>query len=842
MNEKFWNDTLSLIDEKFTNEAAEHIAVENALENESISVDTHAEPLSLQPQKRSYKGLIAGLAATAAAAGITTAVLLNLNTGELTQSSSGISSAIDLSKPESSSYIVESDEGGFSDEVLNHSNYSMDITMFKTCFEYIWQETENSGSEYRLSLQEDDFFNLFGRRMIGLRADDKGWYILCEYYGDTDFGNDLLFIPRSDPETMYHYSDAENAVVNQPNCKYKAQYKLTSVSLENPTKLGTAGLQFFCEKYGAAIERFTDITAEFDGQPYTTNADLPPSGNITVTYITEDIIKFTEVLYPAENPTPESAMLFEITLTKNAGNSWVQYSAECLGLRDKYTLPEEKTLYYSGFDFDVLESSFFGVWYNEFFDWHIQFGYSEDCFNEGNFYPLSVFSDGTGSYLSGINGGMGFAYFIPKSNPNVMYYYTDLGGDETLIDNPVQIFRRTSAGAMWNKYPTKLSVLGMKYLESGRAGEVIKLDLPETVTDSSGEQWVYQNAFLSDEAAYNPYYLIDRNGGNRTDNILLAAKYYLKSELDELGWHTPETAARYFTLEFDYTTREFVRAYDWGDSIQDFALETEFSKQVIENAKADFADDYYCDSWRNMTAVDSWYKIGSDGTCFALRDLREAYHESHNGVKTYTELFYNANDGTGFRIVYSTNDIVTLKYYLEDYGYAYLYSSDFEGGANIIRVSSTGEIETVYIPKEQFGEMNWEGHYLLCTNNDSVKFVLNLLTMQPAEDYPEEGDITGVFIPAEAEWLFIGGAKWVSAAPIPDLKWIYELGITEADLGEIVGEVRVKVPKNTDGIEDGSATGLKAGTALYSVKSRGDILAVYNERNELEFYYKWVEG
>ncbi|MGN0650585.1 MAG: hypothetical protein ACI4KM_09135 [Oscillospiraceae bacterium] len=840
MSEKFWSDSLSQIDEKFTDEAAEHIIAATDADSPETSGAAVAELPEIKSEKRLRKGVFAGILAAAAAVGIITTIMLNRNTGELTESSSGVS-AIDLSKPESSSYAVESDSGAFPESVLDPDNYSMDIAMFKTCFEYIWQETENSGNEYKLSLLEDDFFNLFGRRMIGLRADDKGWYILCDYYGGSDFGNDLLFIPRSDPETMYHYSDAENAVVNQPNCRYKANYKLTSVSLENPTRLGTAGLQFFCEKYGADIERFTDITAEFDGQTYTTNADLQHSGNITVTYITEDIIKFTEVLYPAENPTPESAMLFEITLTKNADNAWVQYSAECLGLRDKYTLPEEKTLYYSGFDFDVLERSFFGVWYNEFFDWRIQFSYSEDCFNVGNFYPLSVFSDAAGSYISGINGGMGFAFFVPESNPNVMYYYTDLGEGETLIDEPVQIFRKTSSCVVWNKYPAKLSVLGMRYLESGRAGEVIKLELPETITDSSGEQWVYQNAFLSDEVAYNPYYLIDRNGGGKTDNILLAAKYYLLYELDELGGHTPETTARYFTLEFDYTTKEFICSYDWGDSIQDFDKETEFSKQVIENARADFADDYYCDSWRTATVIDSWYRIGFDGTCFALRNLREAYH----GDKIYTELFYNANNGTGFRLVYSTNDIVTLKYMLEDYGYAYLYSSDFEGGANIIRVSSAGEVETAYIPKEQFGEMNWQGQYLLCTENDSVKFALNLLTMQPAEDYPEEydtSDTTGGFIPDETEWLFIGGAKWASAATIPDLKWVYELGITEADLGEIAGEVRVKVPKNTDGIEDGSATGLQAGTPLYSVKSRGDILAFYNERNELEFYYKWVEG
>ena len=46
MSEKFWNDTLSMIDEKFTDEAAEHITAESAEDYENISIDTHAESLS----------------------------------------------------------------------------------------------------------------------------------------------------------------------------------------------------------------------------------------------------------------------------------------------------------------------------------------------------------------------------------------------------------------------------------------------------------------------------------------------------------------------------------------------------------------------------------------------------------------------------------------------------------------------------------------------------------------------------------------------------------------------------------------------------------------------------
>lgn len=838
MSEKFWNETLSQLDEKFTDEAAEHILADKSAAKSDGGV--HAEPLELRGKKRSHIGLIAGIAAAAAAAaavGITTAVSLNRDSGELVQSSSGASSAVDLSKPETASYSPETDDGGFSENVLNAGNYSMDIAIFNNCFSYDWQETENSGNTYALSLQKDDFFNLFGRRMAGLMQDDKGWYILCEYYGDSGSDGELLFIPRGEPNTMYHYSDVKTAVVNQPDRKYEAQNKLIGVSLDYPSKLGTAGVQFFCDKYGISAERFDSVTAEFDGQTYTAGGGMPYSGGATVTYLFDETVKFTKFLYPEENPAPEKAVPFEITLAKTGGE-WVFKGAERVVLNENNALPGDDKLQHGEFDFNVLENSFFGVWYNEVFDRSVKFSYSEDNFNHIGFYPSCVFEDESGSYLSGINGGMGFAYFIPKNNPDIMYYYFDLCGDERLIDDYDLIFRRTAAGVVWSNYPTKLSVLGMRYLESGRAGEAVHLDLPDTVTDSGGNQWVYQQPTLGDAKVYSPFYLIDRNGDNRTSNFLFAAKYYLQSELDESGWHTDETSARYFTLEFDYTTKEFIRSYDWGDSIQDFALETDFSKRVIENAKADFSDGFYYDRWQTMTAVDSWYKIGADGSCFALRDLREA-GASHGA---YTELFYNANDGEGFKLVYSTNDIVTLKYYLEEYGYAFLYSSDFNGGAYITRVSSRGEAETAYIPKEQFGEMHWKEPYLLCADNNNIKFALDLLTMQPAEDYPEESDVTGsADVPAESEWLFFNGVKWVSANT-PDLQWIYELGITEEDLGEIMGEVSVRVPKASDGFEDGSATALQAGTALYSVKTRGDIIAVYNEHNELEFYYKWVEG
>lgn len=683
MNEKFWYETLSQIDEKFTDEAAEHIlAAETAAEQ-------RAEPLKLSRRKRPMWGVAAGAAAVLAV-GVFTAVILNRG-AVIAEPSSVAGSAVDLSKPESSAQTdtpenssqSEAAEGGFAEFVLDPANYSMDIEIFAEHFSRLWLETENTGGTYALSIHCDDFFNLYGRRIVGFAEDDSGWYMLCDFYGRPSSENELFYIPRSSVKSMYQYSSPKSAQIASPNAVYEALNTLDgSAPDDKPTDIGMAGLQFLCAQKGIDIELIYSLYAEHNSLHGTL------SRTISLIKNDENRIDFTAVLYPADASESENAALFGFTLMRTDGE-WAVIGSERIGGYEDLLLPTE---YDYTYDFAALENAFFGAWREEGSDSAVVFSYAEDIFNEQSFYPLGVFSDERGTYLYGVGGGAGFMYFVPSEKPDMMYEYFDLGGESRELFKPDRVYYRTAAPFVWSKYPTKLSVLGLRYLELGGAGEVIKLNFPEEATDSSGVRWTKTPAdgMLVE---YAPYYLLDRSSGGKTDNILAAAKYY---------GDTQETS-RYFVFEFDYATNEPIACFDWGDMIEDFGMETEFSREVLAKAIAECGADYP-DNWRTRTIIDARHMKAENGACFAQRQLRAV----QNQEKVYIEIFFNANNGEGFKLVYSTNDNVNLVMIDDDCTHAYLYQSDNAGGAYILRVSSSGELARTYLSQTQLKKTSWD--------------------------------------------------------------------------------------------------------------------------------------
>ncbi len=661
INEKKWEEALEKIDEKYIDKAIEEMA-------------SHSDEARITAEKSFNKGIriakiaggiaasvavIAGVGAIMNANGITISELWEMRPSEVTTTTSTMPDITDTTTSTPVSDITTTPPVSDTEETDVPDDTPETILTGKS---FITQNGYEYSFSYEFTKKYDETRGIMSKlimEVVDLKNDN-------EHICDDDI-TDLSIV--GDNIEIYNEENTYNCVELQ--VFEMSGYDLVHINI--PHKIEG-------QSYGADNQSVFLVMTENDDGTYSFKDIKAPDGN--------DFECYPNSVYKLKDD--DVIIIYDGYISKNAYKvdienlRFTEYQISDIDsdeaniadiIADLEPLSAEE-------EFSIYENHFYGKWelaytglsgrYPHDGMENRDFSYYGDTSTESwGSYERGFYEDETGWYMTGLNGGIGNAHFIPKNDPDTMYFYQEMPcqknqyyciftRDESQEENDTSI----SAGSLNNIGLRKLQhITGCDLSILNTEDGILKLD--------DGSEWT---------TATNLYYGTGKTYLNEISEsrIRVSKRYFTTDEslYDPFtDTNAPYPEMQYVTFTIDKTDGQWKLAsadrYDRTLETPE-GLTTEYTEKYLAEAerirnednipdlKAVIKVEYFTDSTGHYYA---FRRIGINHALYL--EAGELYY--FNGVEYELMQTYDNYAEVAF-----LNDIIYVSHYSEEYDEQYL--------------------------------------------------------------------------------------------------------------------------------------------------------------------------
>ncbi len=379
--------------------------------------------------------------------------------------------------------------------------------------------------------------------------------------------------------------------------------------------------------------------------------------------------------------------------------------------------------------FSIYENYFYGEWTLAYTGVSDRYGndsadgrsfsyYGNSSFESWSSYERGFDEDETGWYMSGLNGGVGNAHFIPKDNPNIMYFYEEVPCQKNQY-NYIFVREEPETEYDFSIKPGSLNSIGLRKLQN-----ITGCDLSVTAAEDGiirlddGSSWA---------AVSNLYYGTGKTYLNEIseNRIRISQRYFNEEEKlhdPYLDTYPPYPEMQYLTFTIDKIDGEWqLTATDRYDP----CLETH------EGMPTEFTEKYFSDSDKMSNdipdlkaVIEVEYFTDSTGHYYAFRriGINQALHLEagelyyFNGVEYELLATYDSYAEVAF-----LNDVVYVSYCNHEYDEQHLeyYSKTSIMGLNGNGITLKGAGLSSFVTMENCIV------YTCTPNGEMVHYIIN---------------------------------------------------------------------------------------------------------------------
>ena len=689
--EKFWDDTMEKLDERLINKAAEELKNEDLSEDEYYGARVEKIPVSRKSVFPVAPVVAAAAAVCLIVGGVFAVRNLPIGTGKPSEGSeTGISDDLTITTAPVTTTVVSKEETTAAEdkgEIVGQVQWGSDseeemrLDLYEYYFFGEWQEKE-SEETFKLNYYED--FITSECSFIGFNETDTE----VSLYFSTFEKKYTCIISKSNTNIMYIYgtdvsSDDDN--IYESDLLYTC-YRLSAGNDEekdiiNSSKEESVGLGYFGKikllQYLASLETvsrnygesalyaltsktlYNEETGYYKSE-FAKNKTDKKCYFCVFTWSDESIA--IEIPYsPIYGGETVNMFIYtelkdgEWVITDVRGNDKRVYTI--VGESDEVISAEkiqEIANQTGSFDFGLLERSFYGHWdiaqAGNGSEEKMKITYNSDFFIRGYVYPSCFYEDENCYYLLYMGGGMGQLLLIDKSNPDIMYSYTDL----EFMDTP----KNSGAVYIRNEFVElnlditngcALSLLGLMKFKNDYG---LDLSAEDSFTDEDGYTWVHGEATWGE--GYGDIYL-----NEITDNSVVFSKRYYRNDLVqeaavEEEHHIPSDMSvyQYFRITAEKQNGEYAIV-----SREKYAEEMLKDREKMSTKWLTLADEQ-TEQINNMieeenlgdlssTVIATSFYTDLSGCYYALREMGNNMGQ----VLQYSELYYYNGNGNGYELI-----------------------------------------------------------------------------------------------------------------------------------------------------------------------------------------------
>jgi len=406
INEKKWEEALEKIDEKYIDEAAEEAFLHSA-EDEVIPVNKGIQIAKIAGGIAASLAVIIGIGALMKTNGITIGELWEMRPSETTTSTMPYVTNVSISQPVS--------------EITTDTTTEDSTVPEEIIPETILVEKNFSTEKYNYTFSYN-FTQKFGPTR-GIMSNPK--------IDVTDSENRIIC---SDDITDLSVVGNDIEIFNEENTFNCVELQVFTMSdydlvhINIPHKIEG-------QSYGADNQSIFLIMTKEDDENYSFKDIKAPDGSDFECY-PNAVYKLkgedTIVIYNGFNT--KTAYKIDTETLRFTETALSDIDSDETDLADIFANSEPLS---QEENFAVYENYFYGEWSfaytgvsNRYADSGMEnrsFSYYGDTSTESwSSYERGFYEDETGWYMTGLNGGVGNAHFIPKNNPDTMYFYSEI--------------------------------------------------------------------------------------------------------------------------------------------------------------------------------------------------------------------------------------------------------------------------------------------------------------------------------------------------------------------------------------------------------------------------------
>lgn len=534
--------------------------------------------------------------------------------------------------------------------------FSRGTQIFEDVFYGLWECTYGGTADTDRTEELDLKFSYYGDASFGswgnydsrIAEDENGWYISGINGGE----GVLHYVPKDDPKTMYCLPCAIEP--SWPKSEYFKVYKKVvggnNFVIEGGS-LTYRGVWKFEEQTGLNIADMGDVVTDDSGKQWQSWYNLgkygtgqiilnpynPADNRISWSLLYCDA-EFDTINYQATDEEPPVSYLtftadkingkWEVTSIVPTPEIPVTEDTNVLNISDLRMLSNNS---------EIFEDIFYGRWTNQ--NHHMlefEFAYTGDASAEySSRYTDYVSEDAQGWYMTGTAGGLGTLMFVPRDNPEIMYYYNDFGETVNMNDYNGIFYKEPT------EYTTEISN-GCSLSKRGidRIHELIGYHIgltPQEVVDKNGKKWQkwYDREKMNEGKTYLKKY---------SENEIEYSLLYGDGEFDLPSFDTSEGYPEICYLSFraekingEWQITEISRYDERLESLMVDGMYSEYANIVKE--KSEMLNQTVSDP-ANLSniIIDVEYFPLNDGHYYALRSIRTSWQL---GPEHYELYYYN---------------------------------------------------------------------------------------------------------------------------------------------------------------------------------------------------------
>ncbi len=402
-------------------------------------------------------------------------------------------------------YPLDKDESLIDLEALETE---LNTEIFETVFYGQWKRDFAEGDKDILNFTYfgDNSFEEWSRLTGNIAETEDGWYMTGINGGEFT----TMYVPKNDTSIMYSYGGYIQPLAK---CAYGTVYKrydnisdYRNLTLDEAGSLTARGIYKLEELTGYSIFNTPDTLTDTNGKIWKkwTHQGEYGTGKVFLNSYSDTKIIYSRLycdneydIESYEEYTAAPAKYITITAEKKNGEWSI---TEVKDFADIPVDSDSSVIDMSALDFsfntELFESVFYGKWTSATRSAVFNFTYYGDGSSFASDYTEEIAEDETGWYMAGIGGGMGQLSYIPKSDPETLYFYSDIGGNTprnkysavyTLTDRSLEQINtafNTDLGVM---KAGSLTHRGVKKLASLTGYDI--MSTPAEVTDSNGKLW-----------------------------------------------------------------------------------------------------------------------------------------------------------------------------------------------------------------------------------------------------------------------------------------------------------------------------------------------------------------
>ncbi len=624
INEKKWEEALEKIDEKYIDKAIEEMA-------------SHSDEARITAEKSFNKGIriakiaggiaasvavIAGVGAIMNANGITISELWEMRPSEVTTTTSTMPDITEIittpvtdnttTPPVSDTGTEESDVPDDTPETILMCKSFITHNGYEYSFSYEYTQTggETRGIMSKLRME-----------VIDLKNDNE---LICD--------DDITDLPIvGDNIEIYNEENTYNCVELQ--VFEMSGYDLVHINI--PHKIEG-------QSYGADNQSVFLVMTENDDGTYSFKDVKGPDGNDFECYPNSVYkLKDEDVIIIYDGYISKNAYKVDIENLKFTEYQLSDIDSDESNIMDTITNLEPLS---AEEEFSIYENRFYGKW--ELAYTGLSNRYANDGMEDRDFsyygdtsteswgsYERGFYEDETGWYMTGLNGGIGNAHFIPKNDPDTMYFYQEMPCQKNQY---YCIFTRDENKTEYDTdiNPGSLNNIGLRKLQ-----HITGCDLSSIITTENGILKLDDGSEWT--TATNLYYGTGKTYLNEmSENRIRVSQRYFTTDVSLYDpfsdTNVPYPEMQYVTFTIDKIDGQWkltaADRYDRRLETHD-GMSTEFTESCLAEAEK-IRNEHGITDLESVIAVE--YFTDSTGHYYALRNI--GINQALNF--SYAELYY----------------------------------------------------------------------------------------------------------------------------------------------------------------------------------------------------------